>query len=485
MNDDNMKKEPGEKSKEEQYNLYTEQIVKSPWKKIKRIVKYVAKVVGSAVLFGAVAGLVIALLYPNIRKFAGEEETTSRQGVSIPTDSQTYEESDNESSKEPEGTQGGDEPNTSEYQKETETSGPTEQESETGETQMPPEESIQDTGLSEKAVSEVQSQIEKAFESYNPGVGEFDSMYEDFRRVIGTVNRSIVAVLVSENGEYTDYLSGEKVFGFIAAENEEYFFILTLKEYVENHTVMVSFNDGTITGAEYLAGDTTTNCAVLAVLKSAFETVDSEKVRAAVLGNSYIVQQGDPLLIMGNVYEQPDMAVYSMASATRSVLMDTDSSYRLICTSETASPSDCGIIANTAGDIVGLILHNNERASDRMITAYGISELKSLIERLINGKVTPYAGILPQNVSLDMQNMRGMPKGVYVNSIEPDSPAYYAVIQSGDIITAADGSEVDDIKELQKIMFAKEPGSILLLNISRPGRDGYREIQISLELGAE
>ena len=51
---DNNRNIPGQeqdKREAKEYNLYTEKIVKKPGNKIKRAVKHVAKVIGSAVIF--------------------------------------------------------------------------------------------------------------------------------------------------------------------------------------------------------------------------------------------------------------------------------------------------------------------------------------------------------------------------------------------------------------------------------------------------
>ena len=94
------------------------------------------------------------------------------------------------------------------------------------------------------------------------------------------------------------------------------------------------------------------------------------------------------------------MVVYTTATSINESFMDTDGSYRVISTAIEADEADCGIIVNTKGEVVGIIPYQNEAISGKIINSYGISELKRLIERLINGKVTPYAGISPQTVCL-------------------------------------------------------------------------------------
>ena len=55
-NNHNMPGQQNDKQEEQEYSLYTEKIVRKPGIRIKRAVKQIAKVVGSAVLFGVVSG---------------------------------------------------------------------------------------------------------------------------------------------------------------------------------------------------------------------------------------------------------------------------------------------------------------------------------------------------------------------------------------------------------------------------------------------
>ena len=474
---DNNRNIPGQeqdKREENEYSLYTEKIVKKPGNKIKRAVKHIAKVIGSAVIFGVVAGLVMSVVYPTAKKFIGEEETTTRQGAVIPTDSQTdiWSEDDTE-----ETGQETSEQESSEYQE-------TETESLPESTSDETEENESDIDR-EKLASMVDEQIKLAFENYNPGIDEYDSLYGSVRNVIDEVNKSIVSIEVSQDGLTWDYISDAGIRGFIVAEDDMFFYIVTVRQLVEDKILSVIMGDGTIIPGVYLTGDATTNIAVIAVDKSVYNGNIPDSVKTAVLGNSYILKQGEPLIALGNIYGQGDMAVYTTVTSTKGVLIDTDCSYRIIGTDIMSGTDDTGIIANTKGEVIAIIPYHNENMSGEIINTYGISELKRLIERLINGKVTPYVGIKPQTVTAAMKEAYGMPEGIYVSSVEADSPAFFAGIQSGDIITSVGSENVATTRTFQNVLFTMEPGSSVVMYISRPGKDGYRNIEITLELGAE
>lgn len=482
---DNNRNTPGQeqnKQDEKEYSLYTEKIVKKPGNRIKRVVKHIAKVIGSAVIFGVVAGLVMSVVYPTAKKFIGEEETTTRQGAVIPTDSQTDIWTEDEPTEPEEETP---EPESTENA-EHESVGREENESNSADDESGEENGQTDSELSrEQLVSVVDEQIKLALDNYAPGIDEYDSLYGSVKDVIGEANKSIVSIETSQDGVTWDYISDAGIRGFIAAEDDAFFYIVTVKQFVDGKILSVIFNDGRIASAIYVTGDATTNIAVIAADKSVFAGKIPSNVKAAVLGNSYVVKQGDPLIAIGNIFGQGDMAVYTAATSTKNTVTDTDSSYRIIGTDIISSESDTGVLVNTKGEIIALIPYGSEEISGEIINTYGISELKRLIERLINGKVTPYVGIKPQTVTSAMKEAYGMPEGIYVSSVEADSPAFYAGIQSGDIITAIGTENISTTRTFQNVLFTMEPGDSVTMFISRPGKDGYRNIEFTLELGVE
>lgn len=479
-NFDNNKKDELHGNTEDNFNLYEEKIVSNPWRKVKRIIKYAAKVIGSAVLFGVVASLVMVLIYPNVKKFIGDEESTTRPVVVIPTDSQTIESIEETS---PEETQSSAE----------ELESPQENESITAETSSSEIVTLVEGGTASSDRAELESvmdeKIKNAFNSYSPDVSDLNLMYKGLNFILSDLNKSMVTVtaLPNENAlTNLAYSTGAELSGFIVAEDEDYFYVITLYDFVKSGAyTAVTFNDGTKMVADFVIGDKTTNLAVLACEKALFEELKASVVHVAVLGNSYLVQQGESVVLAGNIYGQPNAAAYGMISATKNTLLDTDSNYRILMTNIAAADKDFGIVSNYSGEIIGVIIPQREGISDMVVSAYGISELKLLIGRMVNGIATPYIGVRPQTVTPTMQLLYNMPKGVYVNSVEADSPAYISGIQSGDVITAVNGEEIANLTGLQNIVYSLEAGNMVEFTISRPGKDEYREIVIELELSVE
>ncbi|MFQ8902809.1 MAG: PDZ domain-containing protein [Lachnospira eligens] len=53
-----------------------------------------------------------------------------------------------------------------------------------------------------------------------------------------------------------------------------------------------------------------------------------------------------------------------------------------------------------------------------------------------------YCGITGQNVTEELAAKYGLPSGVYISNVDIDSPAYYAGLQAGDVISAINGQSV-------------------------------------------
>lgn len=116
---------------------------------------------------------------------------------------------------------------------------------------------------------------------------------------------------------------------------------------------------------------------------------------------------------------------------SRNELDADDGSYQLLCTDIGAAEDGTGVIVNLSGEVVGIIDQSiSDNSSKRLVTGYGISGLKSEIELLSNGQAVPYVGIRGLDVTAEIE-AQGIPNGVYVQTVEPDSPAMAAESRAG------------------------------------------------------
>ena len=144
-----------------------------------------------------------------------------------------------------------------------------------------------------------------------------------------------------------------------------------------------------------------------------------------------------------------------------------------------------GVLVDLSGEIIGLI-DEDEDGTSGVITAFAISELKEEIELLSNGISAAYLGINGTEVSDAVADSQDMPKGVYVSSVMPDSPAMQAGIQSGDIITAIGDTKIYTLKGLKEELMDYRQGRQITIKGQRRGSEEYVDVQFDVTLaGAE
>ncbi len=92
-----------------------------------------------------------------------------------------------------------------------------------------------------------------------------------------------------------------------------------------------------------------------------------------------------------------------------------------------------------------------------LVTGYGITDIKDIIENLSNGEAVPYIGIRGIDVTEEIME-QGIPQGVYVKEVDAESPAMTAGIQAGDIITSIDGEEVTSLSAYHDVLMEQKSG---------------------------
>ena len=138
------------------------------------------------------------------------------------------------------------------------------------------------------------------------------------------------------------------------------------------------------------------------------------------------------------------------------------------------------------GQGIGLIpesVWNGNESS--MANAYAISDLKSIIELLANGESVPYIGVYGTTVTSELKEEQGMPSGVYVVDVDPDSPAMAAGIQSGDIIYAIENKNIVNIGSYQSAVLKMKAGQQILVEGRRIGAEGYVDVDFTVTVGSK
>jgi serine protease Do len=140
---------------------------------------------------------------------------------------------------------------------------------------------------------------------------------------------------------------------------------------------------------------------------------------------------------------------------------------------------------NTEGDVLGVntAIYSPSGGSVGIAFSIPASTVKSVVAQLKDkGSVSRgWIGVQIQPVTQDIADSLGMKKaeGALVAEPQKDGPAAKAGIESGDVITAVNGENVKDARELARTIGGFAPGASVKLNVLHKGQDKV----ITLTLG--
>ena len=231
------------------------------------------------------------------------------------------------------------------------------------------------------------------------------------------------------------------------------------------------YNDETEYEAKIIGTDSKTD---LAVIK-----IDKTDLTAATLGDSSTVQVGEWCMAIGNPLGMQSTVTTGTISALNREITDSDGkTYNVIQTDAAINSGNSGgALVNSNGEVIGI---NSIKASGTGVEGLGfaipINSTKSIYSDLIkyNKVIRPYIGVRGINITDEVIKNNptyNLVKGFYVRSVDDFSPAQKAGIQAGDIIIKADGTNVENVDELNEIKNKHSVGDTMELTINREGTE--------------
>ena len=282
--------------------------------------------------------------------------------------------------------------------------------------------------------------------------------------------------------------SNSQTSGVIIADNGKEFLILVDYTSLKNaDSLVLVLHEGYYQIEAKLKGyDPATGLAVVAVdiYSMPIEWLETGGLAVAPMGSSNLRDLvGTPVIAVGSPMGISDSMGYGIITASNTFSV-TDRNYKLMLTSIEGSRKASGALFNLKGELIGFIT-NNKINSDigNMINAYGISELKKVVEKMSNESKLPYMGISGVDVPWTVHSKNDVPYGAYVTDLAMDSPAMQAGIQQGDVITAINDSAVTAFNEYSAILLQIEPGETIELTVMRQVQTEYKEMKFSIVLG--
>lgn len=321
-------------------------------------------------------------------------------------------------------------------------------------------------------------------------------------QIAKTVGPSVVSVNVNiSNGSSSQ--SGFGLFGFAQPENEQAAgtgiiissggLIVTNRHVVPAGTtsVNVTLSDGTELKNVSVIGRTSDNDSLdIAFLK--INDAKGHKLIPAAIGDSSTVQVGDDVVAIGNALGQFQNTVTSgiISGYGRSVQASdgsgsTSSAENLDDLFQTDAAinegNSGGPLVNLNGQVIGI---NTATAGNAQNIGFAIpiNDVRGLIGQVLKtGKFArPYLGVqyIPLTADVANEYKLSVQNGAFIApssdptspSIISGSPAASAGLQTNDVITAVNGTNIDQTHSLTSLLDQHQPGDKITLSVLRGGK---------------
>lgn len=335
---------------------------------------------------------------------------------------------------------------------------------------------------------------------------EGDSVvYVDSSNHVTEIVKNVMPAMVSIINNYTEVTSfwgrtyteelSSSGSGIIVSQNDTELLIVTNHHVVADaDELLVTLNDGSEVPANIKGMDADMDLAVIAIKLSDLSNSTKEAIVVANLGDSDNCALGEQVIAIGNAlgYGQ-SVTVGYISALDREIELEDGSKRSFIQTDAAINPGNSGgALLNSAGEVIGI---NSNKIGGTSIEGMGYAIpitaaspiIADLMERQTRNKITDgrigYMGISYQDVTDDIARMYGMPKGVYIVSVEEKSGAEAAGIMKGDVLTKFDGDKINSFTDLQEVLQYFAPGDTAKITVMRPINGEYVAKELEITLG--
>lgn len=323
---------------------------------------------------------------------------------------------------------------------------------------------------------------------------------ESYQKMMNTLyltaqeaKKCIVSVRIKKDADWTEEQRQKEsdacAAGIIAADNGQELLILADQSVCHSGTEWeILFSDGSSAPAVLKVQDKNRGLAVFRVLYGDISENTRRRTKTAEFGNSNLVAQGDIVIGIGSLFGYEEGLGYGIASSVEYHEIFADGQCGVIATDIAVAQSGTGVLIDQSGKVIGLIRQglfgkNGSEYQEVTANALGISDLKSEMELMLNGKNVPYAGMRGVTVTKDVAEEQGIPEGLYVTEVESDSPAMASGIQNGDVIQEVNGETVTGISSFENVMLDCAVGDLVKVQGKRRGSSGYVDTEFTLSIG--
>jgi putative serine protease PepD len=227
-------------------------------------------------------------------------------------------------------------------------------------------------------------------------------------------------------------------------------------------SLTVTLSDGATYDAKVVGTDPSTDLAVLDV------DAPADELHPLKLGDSDAVAVGDGVVAIGSPYGLEETLTSGIVSALGRTIESTNG-YSIPGTIQTDAAinhgNSGGPLLNMSGQVIGVTSQIESESGGNTGVGFAIpsNTVRSVADQLIAGDQVEHAYL-----GVSLQASPGT-SGAAIGAVTEGSPAAKAGLQTGDVVTAFDGEEIESPDALTAAVSAKSPGDEVTVAYTRDG----------------
>ncbi len=299
--------------------------------------------------------------------------------------------------------------------------------------------------------------------------------------VIKAVSPSVVSITTKVSGSTTTFFGNIPYegkgagSGVIFHEDDTKVYIVTNNHVIDGASqIGISITGNENIPASVVGADSSSDLAVISVLKTDLASAGIDSVTCAKFGDSDSLEVGESVLAIGNALGEGKSATGGMVSAVEKEITVDGKKLSVIQVDAAINPGNSGgALVNYKGEVVGI---NTAKTAEQSVEGMGYAIPSNQFTPIMNtllekGHIEkPYLGIVGSDITDDLAELYGLPVGVLIRQVEEGGSAATAGIQASDIITEFAGEKIMNMDDLVTNLAKQKVGDSVDIRIIRDGK---------------
>ena len=300
--------------------------------------------------------------------------------------------------------------------------------------------------------------------------------------IVSKVKPSVVSIAIESNIEQCDFFFGcrdvEQNGQGTGVLFDESGLIVTNNHVVSDaDKITVVLNDERKFVAELIGNDPTSDLAVIKIPEDNYDAIPFAEPDELMVGD-WVIAIGNALALSGG----PTVTMGIVGALDRIIDTEGGRLFNMIQTDAAINQGNSGgPLINLQGEVVGINTARNSQGEGIGFAVSSFTVIPVVSSIIENGRVIfGWIGVGVKDVTpiLAAQEELETNRGVFITNLTSNGPASQSGIRIGDVITAFNGIEVKNVKQLQKVVRGYEIGTKAELKVVRGKRNHNLSITV-------